>query len=192
MATAGRAVVFSGLAVAIGLALLLVVPVPFIRTLGLGGLLIPLVSVAAALTLQPVLLSFCGPRAVDRRAPAAAAVPRGRRLARTVTRRPVPSRAAVIAVLLACAAPALSLRLTPGSLDSLPGSTESQQGLVALRHAFGPGALTPTQIVVDAAAPARRGRRRARGGRASRDGCSTIPRSTSSRSAAPYVSADGR
>src|SRR5262249_33228876 len=42
MATAGRAVLFSGLAVAIGLALLLAVPVPFIRTLGLGGLLIPL------------------------------------------------------------------------------------------------------------------------------------------------------
>ena len=45
MATAGRAVVFSGVAVAIGLALLLFMPVPFIRTLGLAGLLIPLVSI---------------------------------------------------------------------------------------------------------------------------------------------------
>ena len=58
MATAGRAVVFSGVAVAIGLGLLLLMPVPFIRSLGLGGFLIPLASIAAALTLQPALLSL--------------------------------------------------------------------------------------------------------------------------------------
>ncbi len=58
--TAGRAVAFSGGAVAVGLGLLLVVPVPFIRSMGIGGLLIPVVSVAAALTLQPALLSLLG------------------------------------------------------------------------------------------------------------------------------------
>src|SRR5262249_55189274 len=52
MTSAGRSVVFSGLAVAIGLAVLLSMPVPFLRTMGLEGLLIPLVSIAAALTLQ--------------------------------------------------------------------------------------------------------------------------------------------
>jgi putative drug exporter of the RND superfamily len=161
MATAGRAVVFSGLAVAIGLALLIVVPVPFIRTLGLGGLLIPLVSVAAALTLQPALLSFLGPRAVEGVPLRLPQLP-WTGLARTVTRRPVLVAAAVVAVLLACAAPALSLRLTPGSLDSLPGSTDSQRGLVALRHAFGPGALTPTHVVVARRAAARTADRIAR------------------------------
>ena len=67
MATAGRAVVFSGAAVAIGLAVLLFVPVPFIRSMGLGGLLVPLVSIAAVLTLQPSLLSLLGRRATRAR-----------------------------------------------------------------------------------------------------------------------------
>ena len=48
MATAGRAVVFSGATVAIGLALLLFMPLPFMRSMGVGGFLIPLVSIAAA------------------------------------------------------------------------------------------------------------------------------------------------
>src|SRR5919108_2557692 len=56
MDTAGRAVIFSGTAVAIGLALMLFMPLPFMRGFGLAGLLIPLVSVLAAVTLLPVLL----------------------------------------------------------------------------------------------------------------------------------------
>src|SRR5207253_4232877 len=62
MTTAGRSVVFSGATVALGLALLLFIPVPFVRSLGIGGLLIPLVSVAAATTLLPALLSVYGRR----------------------------------------------------------------------------------------------------------------------------------
>src|SRR6185437_10247827 len=62
MATAGRAVVFSGATVAIGLALLLFMPLPFMRSLGVAGFLLPLVSLAAALTLQPALLSIYGRR----------------------------------------------------------------------------------------------------------------------------------
>ena len=62
MCTAGRAVVFSGTAVAIGLALLLFMPLPFMRGFGVGGLIIPLVSVVAALTFLPVVLSLVGTR----------------------------------------------------------------------------------------------------------------------------------
>lgn len=69
MATAGRAVVVSGLAVALGLGLLLFVPVPLIRSLGIGGLLIPLASITAALSLQPALLSLLGQRGVRRYPP---------------------------------------------------------------------------------------------------------------------------
>jgi RND superfamily putative drug exporter len=147
MATAGRAVAFSGLAVAIGLALLLFVPVPFVRTMGLGGVLIPLVSIAAALTVQPILLHACGGRAV-----ATIRLPRlvpWRRLGRAVMRRPVAVLVPTAAVLVAAAAPALHLRLIPGSLASLPRSTEATRGFVELRRSFGPGALTPTEIVVD-------------------------------------------
>ena len=59
------------------------------------------------------------------------------------------------ALLLAAAAPALSLKVGPGSLASLPRQTESTEGLHALRGGVGGGALTPTQILVDAGAPGR-------------------------------------
>ncbi len=156
MASAGRAVAFSGVAVAIGLALLLLVPVPFVRTMGLAGLLVPLVAIVAALTLQPALLSLCGRgvfigvrlrRATRRRRELWAA------LARVVMRRPVAVLVATTALLLAAAAPVLFLRLSPGSLSSLPPSMEATRGLAALSNAFGPGALTPTEIVVDAGRP---------------------------------------
>ena len=66
MATAGRAVVFSGATVAIGLALLLFMPLPFMVSMGIGGFLIPLMSILAAVTLQPALLSLFGRRGVRR------------------------------------------------------------------------------------------------------------------------------
>jgi putative drug exporter of the RND superfamily len=66
MQTAGRAVIFSGATVAIGLALLIFMPLPFVRAIGIGGFLLPVVSVFAAATLQPALLSIYG-----RRGPAA-------------------------------------------------------------------------------------------------------------------------
>src|SRR5205823_10474875 len=62
MGTAGRAVVLSGLTVAIGLLALIVLPVPGLRSVGYGGMLIPLVSTAVALTLLPALLGGIGPR----------------------------------------------------------------------------------------------------------------------------------
>jgi putative drug exporter of the RND superfamily len=61
-ATAGRAVALSGLTVAIGLLSLVVLPVPFLRITGFGGMLIPLVSVAVSLTLLPALLGGIGQR----------------------------------------------------------------------------------------------------------------------------------
>ncbi|MGH2411786.1 MAG: MMPL family transporter, partial [Chloroflexota bacterium] len=62
METAGRAVAFSGTTVAIGLLALIVLPVPFLRSMGYGGMLIPLVTGAVALTLLPVILATVGPR----------------------------------------------------------------------------------------------------------------------------------
>ncbi len=59
---AGRTVMISGVAVSVGLATLLLVPVPFLRSLGAAGVAVPLVSIAAALSLQPVLLSLLGAR----------------------------------------------------------------------------------------------------------------------------------
>jgi RND superfamily putative drug exporter len=62
METAGRAVVFSGTTVAIALFALIVIPLPFLQSMGYAGLLIPLVSVLVAITLLPVLLVKWGPK----------------------------------------------------------------------------------------------------------------------------------
>ena len=144
IATAGRAVAFSGGAVAIGLGLLLVVPVPFIRSMGIGGLLIPIVSVVAAFTLQPALLSLLGARLAGRARGGAFWGP----YARAVMRRPRTFLAAGSLVMIGLALPAATLTLTPGSLTGIPSSTESVRGYDALRNALGGGLVTPTHVVI--------------------------------------------
>ena len=62
MATAGRAVMLSGVTVAIGLAVLVALPVPFIRSMGIGGMLVAVSAVLAGLTLLPAVLCVLGPR----------------------------------------------------------------------------------------------------------------------------------
>ena len=110
-------------------------------------------------------------------------------------RHPVAVLVPTTAVLLAAAAPVLFLRLTPGSLSSLPAKTEATRGLVVLRSAFGPGALTPTEIVVDAggAGLARRPAVHAAVERLA-DGLVHDPEVyvVALGSKTPYVSADGR
>jgi RND superfamily putative drug exporter len=146
MATAGRSVLFSGATVAIGLALLLFVPVPFIRSLGVGGVLVPLASIVAAATLQPALLSVLARWIPPRRY-------RERdfwtRLAGAIMRRPIVFLAGGAAILLAAAVPALYLQVTPGSISALPAQPESARGLALLRDRVGAGALTPVEIVID-------------------------------------------
>ncbi len=156
MATAGRAVIFSGATVAIGLALLLFMPIPFVRSMGVGGFLIPLVSIAAAATLQPALLSLFGRRGVKRvrvlRFRPPPDVDRGfwARLSRSIMRHPLPYLAVGAAILVGLAIPALQLQLTPGSAQGIPQSPPSVKGLNVLREAIGPGALSPTLVLVDA------------------------------------------
>jgi hypothetical protein len=62
MTRAGRAVIVSGSTVAIGLMSMVLIPIPVIRSIGIGGLLIPLVSVIAAITFLPAMLSMLGQR----------------------------------------------------------------------------------------------------------------------------------
>src|SRR4029453_6487140 len=115
--------IFSGTAVAIGLALMLAMPLPFMRGFGIAGLLIPLVSVLAAMTLLPVLLYWLEDR-LDRVRLVPKSVQERRsdpergfwpRLARLIMRRPLLFATAAIVVLVAAAAPVPPLGLTPGS-----------------------------------------------------------------------------
>jgi RND superfamily putative drug exporter len=161
METAGRAVVFSGTAVAIGLALMLFMPLPFMRGFGVAGLLIPLVSVLAAMTLLPVLLYWLEDR-LDRVRLVPKSIAERRadpergfwpRLAGTIMRRPVVFAVATSAVLLAAAAPVLDLQLTPGSNKGVPQNLQSIRGLNVLTAAVGAGATAPSKVVVDAGRP---------------------------------------
>ena len=153
MSTAGRAVVFSGGTVAIGLALLLFMPLPFMRSMGVGGFLIPLISIAAAVTLQPALLSVWGRTGM--KSVLLGGTPSETSgfwhwLSGNIMRRPVAFLAGGAALLVALALPAFALKLTPGSAFGSPQTPESMQGFNVLRDAVGPGALSPVQIVVDA------------------------------------------
>ncbi len=156
MATAGRAVVFSGTAVGIGLALMLFMPLPFMRGFGIGGLAIPVVSIVAAITLLPVLLHLvAGPLDRVRLLPRKISDRREAeenfwvKLARAIMRRPLWFAIGTTALLLALAAPALALELGPGSNTGIPQNLESVKGLNVLGDAVGEGALAPTTITID-------------------------------------------
>ncbi len=157
MATAGRAVVFSGTAVAIGLAVMLAMPLPFMRGFGVGGLIIPLVSVVCALTLLPVLLYLIVDkldrvRLIPRRIAERRADDENNmwgRLAHFIMRRPLPVATVTTAVLIALALPVFSLEVGPGTNKGIPQDLESVRGLDILSAELGEGATAPTDVIVD-------------------------------------------
>jgi RND superfamily putative drug exporter len=155
--TATRAVVFSGMAFSLALLGLLLVPDTILRSLGLGAVVVGVVSVAVALTFHPALLMLLGDRVDRLRLPliggriAASAGHEGRFwswVVRGVVRRPGLSLAIAVAVLLAAAAPLLGLRLGSSGSSSLPDGTVAKQGLVALARDFPAGATYPLHVVV--------------------------------------------
>ncbi len=161
MATAGRAVVFSGTAVGIGLALLLFMPLPFLRGFGLGGLIIPAVSLLGAVTFLPVVLSLFGP-ALDgvRLLPGSWLERRDDHergfwawLAKGIMRHAKVVAALTSGLLLVLAAPVLALELGPGSNEGIPRGLEAVDGYDVLATAVGAGATAPTSIVVDTGSP---------------------------------------
>jgi uncharacterized membrane protein YdfJ with MMPL/SSD domain len=160
METAGRAVVFSGSAVGVGLALMLFMPLPFMRGFGIGGLAIPLVSIVAAVTLLPALLWLLAgkldrvrllPRRVLERRDSEENM--WYRLARTIMRRPAVFAAGTIAALILLALPVFALELGPGSNKGIPQHLEGVRGLNIISDAVGEGAIAPSTIVVDTKRP---------------------------------------
>ena len=157
MLHAGRTIVFSGLAVSVGLALMLLLPVPFLRGFGVGGLLVPLVSVICALTLLPVMLVTFGPWLERMRI-----IPHGLAERRHhgevrlwaahagwVIRR-ARLLAPVVATLLVLAAmPLIGIRVGPGSYSSLPAGIPAMRGLTILEHTTTRHSLDPTTVIVD-------------------------------------------
>ncbi len=150
--TAGHAVLASGVTVAISLVALVVVPVPFLRSMGIGGMLIPLVSVCVVLTLLPALLSSIGPRVDFPRIRHEATASRGwTAWARAIVRRRfVAALVAVVAIGL-LVIPVFSLKIGQSGIDSLARSGPAYESLQTLRSGgVGTGVLTPVEVLVPA------------------------------------------
>jgi RND superfamily putative drug exporter len=155
-ATASRAVLFSGSTFVVALIGMFIVPTSIMRSLALGAILVGIVSVAAALTLLPALLSVVGDRVDSLRVPIL-----GRNLGRTgagegrfwrrivdgVLRRPALWLAVAVAGMLAAASPIFGLHIGANGVSTLPSNLPSKQGHVLLQRTFPVQNPEPVRVV---------------------------------------------
>jgi len=151
MSTAGKAVAFSGLAVAISLLGLLFFPMNFLQSMGLGGALVTGLAAIGALTVLPAIL---GPKvnalSVLRQDPGKEGVGFWYRLSTGVMKRPIVVMVPVVAFLVLLASPALDLRLGSPDPSILPSGNEIRWASEQLENDFAPGESTPINVVVQA------------------------------------------
>jgi RND superfamily putative drug exporter len=151
METAGRAVAFSGTTVAIGLLALVALPLPFLRSVGYGGMLIPLISVIVAVTLLPVVLSKIGTRldwphvrSDDKASRSWTA------WAELIVRRRWVAAVGAAAVLAALVLAATSLQPGLPNVNTIAKKGDAKQGLLALeRSGIGSGVLLPNEALIE-------------------------------------------
>ena len=152
MATAGRSIFFSGTAVLIGLSGLLFFPFMFMRSIGVAGVVVVFVTVAAALTLLPATLGILGHRVnaltFRRRSFDHTRSRFWRRSAGLVMRRPVIVLLAVGAVLIALLHPVLHMKVGIPEASVLPVRYESRTGDDILKEEFDYASLNPIQLLV--------------------------------------------
>jgi RND superfamily putative drug exporter len=152
MQTSGHTVVISGLTVALGLATLILVPIPFVRSLGLACLVVPLVSIAAAATLQPILLRHLGKDSSK--------VFKGFLgknfdfLTNIAISKPKSTFVVTLSAIALSLSSLLWLQVTPSSLSAIPSHLESAQALNSVTSKVGIGVITPHTIVIDLGAKA--------------------------------------
>ncbi len=153
MQTAGRAVVFSGTTVAIGLLAMVVLPLPFLRSIGYAGMLIPLISVIVATTLLPVVLAKVGNRLDWPHVRSDENASRSwTRWARLVVRRRWVAVLLAAVVLAALVLAATGLQPGQANVNTLSQGGQARAGLLALeRSGIGPGALSPVEILAPGA-----------------------------------------
>jgi len=164
MTHAGRSVVVSGSTVAIGLLSMVILPLPFIRSIGIGGMLIPAVSVLASITLLPVLLLKLGhridslrviPKRIVSADPGEVGFWHG--WAGIVVRRPFVVVAAGIAIVVLLLIPASKLNPSEAQAKNLPGKGDAFAGRDALAAAgITAGAMKPFDILVEHGAEPRK------------------------------------
>ncbi|HEY8407555.1 MAG TPA: MMPL family transporter [Gaiellaceae bacterium] len=157
MTHAGRSVIVSGSTVAVGLLSMLILPLPFIRSMGIGGMLIPAVSVLAAITLLPALLAVLGERINSVRLMPKRLVDHGHpedgawgRWARFVLRRPVPVAAVGLAIVVVLVVIGVQLNPNESQLKNFPGGGTAIAGRQLLADAgISPGVMKPFDVLVE-------------------------------------------
>ena len=158
VATAGRAVFFSGLTVLLGLLGLVLFEFMILRSVGIAGAIVVGLAVASALTLLPAILTILGPR-VDRFAVRKVARTPGTdgawsRLARRVMRHPVAVLVPTLAFILVLGSPFLHVRFNAPDASILPPEVPSRAAFDRLTAEFGDGEFAPLVIAVQTAGPA--------------------------------------
>ena len=161
-ATAGRAVLFSGMTVVLALCGMLVVPFSIFTSLGAGAILVVLAAVAAALTLLPAVLALLGDRVNTLRLPlgrlgrrnAGVAGPAAgsgfwARTAAAIMRRPVLSLALGAGILVLLAAPGFSMQRGESGVAGLPADLGTRRGYEMLTADFSAGLTAPVLIAID-------------------------------------------
>jgi RND superfamily putative drug exporter len=158
VATAGRAVFFSGLTVLLGLLGLVLFEFMILRSVGIAGAIVVGLAVAAALTLMPALLVIVGTRidrfAIRRVAVGAPSDGRWATLARAVMRRPVAVLIPTLALLLLLGAPFLHVRFNAPDAAILPADVPSRASFDLLRREFGEGEFAPLALAIRTDGPA--------------------------------------
>ena len=158
VATAGRAVFFSGLTVLLGLLGLVLFEFMILRSVGIAGATVVGLAVLAALTLLPALLALFGGHldrlAIRRVQPRPAAEGRWARLARWVMRRPVAVLVPTLAFLLLLGSPFLHVRFNAPDASILPPDVPSRAAFDRLRDEFGEGEFAPIAIAIRTDGPA--------------------------------------
>ena len=155
--TAGHTVAVSGITVAIGLLALVVLPVPGLRSVGIGGILIPLVSIAVVLTLLPAILGGIGPRVDWPRLRHEKQASRAwSRWAALIVRRRWIAVGVAVAALIMCVLPVFDLKVGETGPQALSKTGPARVAYNQLIDAGLPtGALTPIEVLTKADAATR-------------------------------------
>jgi putative drug exporter of the RND superfamily len=157
MTHAGHSVIISGTTVAVGLLAMVLLPLPLLRSMGIGGMLIPVVSVLATLTLLPAMLSVLGPRINSVRVMPRRLIDRGHpedgawgRWGRFVLRRPVAVAAVGLVVVAVLAGLGTQLNPTEAQLKNFPGTGSAIAARDQLAAAgITPGVMKPLNVLVE-------------------------------------------
>jgi putative drug exporter of the RND superfamily len=157
MTHAGRSVIVSGSTVAVGLLSMVILPLPFIRSIGIGGMLIPAVSVLAAITLMPALLAVLGERINSMRVLPKRFVDQGHpedgawgRWGRFVLRHPWPVAGVGMAIVTVLVVLGLQLNPNESQLKNFPGTGTAIAGRSMIANAgISPGVMKPFVTLVE-------------------------------------------